>query len=393
MESASPHSDHGSPRRTEARVFGLDFLRGAAIGGVVLAHASVVLYPHLPPWYGLIGHGGFYGVELFFVLSGFLIGQILLREGAQLGAAKNVAVFYVRRWLRTLPLFLLFLAVNVVLELAVRGHSLAAGEVLQHGFFLRNLTGLHMSFFLESWSLAIEEWFYLLFPATLWLGLKLQKRFDVAFLCAAAAFFVFSTALRVVSAGDPQADWSSWQRMTVLFRFDALMFGIGAAWVAERFPLPWRKWRTLCAGAGTLLLLALYATLWRVTEQGFAFGPDDFFARTFRFTFVSLGFALLLPWCSGWQLRRETPVSSAVRRVALWSYALYLVHLPLFALAAHLASADQQPSLARAVLAFGAQLAVAILVSALLYRFFERPITRLRERAAPAVARLFGAGG
>ena len=393
MQSFTPEPDHGSARRGRGRVFGLDLLRAAAIGGVVLAHASVVLYPHLPPWYGLIGHGGFYGVELFFVLSGFLIGQILLREGVQLGAAKNVAVFYVRRWLRTLPLFLLFLAVNVVLELTVRGHSLAAGEVLQHGFFLRNLTGLHMSFFLESWSLAIEEWFYLFFPAALWLGLKLQKRFDVAFLCAAAAFFLFSTIARAVSAGDQQADWGSWQRMTVIFRFDALMFGIGAAWVAERFPLSWRKWRAACAGAGALLLLALYATLWRVAEHGFAFGPDDFFARTFRFTFVSLGFALLLPWCSGWQLTRETRLSLAVRRIALWSYALYLVHLPLFALAAHYTAADRQPSLARAVLAFAAQIATAVLISALLYRFFERPITRLRERAAPAVARLFGSGG
>jgi peptidoglycan/LPS O-acetylase OafA/YrhL len=281
----------------------------------------------------------------------------------------------------------------VVLERVVRGHHRAAGEVLEHGLFLRNFTGLHISFFLESWSLAIEEWFYLFFPAALWLGLKLQKRFDVAFLCAAAAFFLFSTIARAVSAGDPPAAWDSWQRMTVIFRFDALMFGIGAAWVATRFPSPWRKWRTPCACAGTLLLLALYASLWRAAEHGFAFGPDDFFARTFRFTLVSLGFALLLPWCSSWQLTRETPVSIAVRRIALWSYALYLVHLPLFAVAAHYAAADQQPSLVRALLAFWAQVLAAVFVSALLYRFFERPITRLRERAAPAVARLFRSGG
>ncbi|MEP6956537.1 MAG: acyltransferase [Chthoniobacterales bacterium] len=379
-----------APPLAAGRIFGLDFLRALAITAVVVAHASVVLYPHLPPWYGLIGHGGFYGVELFFVLSGFLIGQILIRQGAQLGRGGNVAVFYVRRWFRTLPLFLLFLALNVWLESALRHHQLAPAEVLQHGLFLRNFAGLHITFFLEAWSLAIEEWFYLLFPAALFLGLKFQRRFDVVFVSAAVAFFLFSTVARTLSALQPAAEWSSWQRMVVIHRFDALMLGMGAAWIAERFPAAWRKRPTLWAAAGALLLLVLYASLWRVAERGFAFAPDDFFARTFRFTLVSLGCALLLPWSSRWQLARETFASRTVRKVALWSYALYLVHLPLFAVAVHYASADQQPTAARALLSFFAQLATAVFLSALLYRFFEKPITRWRERTAPAVGRALG---
>ncbi len=391
MPATSPSSSEtGRGRERTGRIFGLDFLRALAISGVVIAHASVLLYAHLPPWYGLVGHGGFYGVELFFVLSGFLIGQILIREGAQLGTASNVARFYVRRWFRTLPLFLLFLGVNVWLEITIRGHRLSATDVVQQGLFLRNFAGLHIKFFLEAWSLAIEEWFYLLFPAALWVGLKLQKRFDVAFLCAAVAFFLFSTVARMISATNPHAEWSSWQRMVVIYRFDALMFGIGAAWIAQRFPAAWRKRQALCASAGVLLLAGLYASLWRVADHGFAFAPDDYFARTFRFTLVSLGCALLLPSCSRWQLARETCSSRAVRSIALWSYAIYLVHLPLFALAAHYASADQQPTAARALLAFSLQIASAVFLSALLYRFFEKPLTRWRERAAPALARSLG---
>ena len=83
------------------RVFGLDLLRAAAIMMVICAHGFVVLYPHFGQALGLFGHGGFYGVELFFVLSGFLIGQILVRSGNDLGRAGNVAFFYVRRWFRT----------------------------------------------------------------------------------------------------------------------------------------------------------------------------------------------------------------------------------------------------------------------------------------------------
>ncbi|MGZ5552646.1 MAG: acyltransferase family protein, partial [Chthoniobacterales bacterium] len=116
-------------RESSARVFGLDALRAAAILFVVLTHSFVVLYPHMPPWFGLLGHGGFYGVELFFVLSGFLIGRILLRREDDLRRNEQLAIFYLRRWFRTLPLFWLFLLVNVVLELFLHSRHLSAGEI------------------------------------------------------------------------------------------------------------------------------------------------------------------------------------------------------------------------------------------------------------------------
>src|ERR1700730_16180708 len=122
----SPASRH----RPTDRVFGLDLLRAAAIMSVICAHGFVVLYPHLVGVLGIFGHGGFYGVELFFVLSGFLIGQILIRQGPALDRAANVAVFYVRRWFRTLPLFFLFLAINVWLELQFRQHRVSFSGAL-----------------------------------------------------------------------------------------------------------------------------------------------------------------------------------------------------------------------------------------------------------------------
>ena len=370
------------------RVFGLDLLRAAAIMSVICAHGFVVLYPHFGSVLGVFGHGGFYGVELFFVLSGFLIGQILIRQGPALGRAADVAVFYVRRWFRTLPLFFLFLVINVGLEYQFRHHRVGFAETLSHGFFLRNLTGFHMSFFPESWSLAIEEWFYLLFPAALWLGLKVSKRFDGVFLSAAFAFFAFSTVARMLAATDPAATWSEPQRMVVIYRFDALMIGVFAAWLSLRFPAWWRKYRLLSAIAGAVLLLAMYATLWKIENHQLAFGDDSYFARTFRFTLVSLGFALLLPWASAWKLTRENYCSTAIRRIALWSYGLYLVHLPVFMIVTQWAFPDSK-SLLRALTSFTLQIGGAIVLSALLYRFFESRCTRLREKAAPAVAGIF----
>jgi peptidoglycan/LPS O-acetylase OafA/YrhL len=380
-----------TPRPAD-RVFGLDLLRATAIMMVICAHGFVVLYPHFGDAIGIFGHGGFYGVELFFVLSGFLIGQILIRQGLALGRAGNVALFYVRRWFRTLPLFFLFLLVNIWVELQFRGHRVGLTEALSHGFFLRNLTGFHMSFFGESWSLAIEEWFYLLFPAALWLGLKISKRFDAVFLSAALFLFAFSTVARTFAASDPAAIWPQDLRMVVIYRFDALMIGMFAAWLSVRSPAPWRKHRILCALGGAALLLAMYATLWKIENHHLAFGDDDFFARTFRFNLVSLGFALLLPWASSWKLVTENFSSTAVRRIALWSYGIYLVHLPVFQIVTHTVFHGESLSLAQALASFALQISGAIVLSALLYRFFEAPCTRLREKAAPAVAGIFPCG-
>jgi peptidoglycan/LPS O-acetylase OafA/YrhL len=177
--------------------------------------------------------------------------------------------------------------------------------------------------------------------------------------------------------------------MVVIYRLDALMIGMFAAWISIRFPKRWREHKTLSAVAGSALLLAMYATLWKIAQGHLAFGDDSFFARTFRFTFVSLGFALLLPWAAGWKLTKENFCSNAIRRIALWSYGLYLVHLPVFWIVTRSVFRDSEKSPFQAIASFILQIGGAILLSALFYRFFEAPCTRLREKAAPAVAGIF----
>jgi peptidoglycan/LPS O-acetylase OafA/YrhL len=93
------------------RLFGLDLVRALAIILVLLSHSRNLLISFYP---GLdfLKAGGFFGVELFFVLSGFLIGGILIKDiqaGFDFGILKN---FWKRRWLRTLPNYYLFLIIN-----------------------------------------------------------------------------------------------------------------------------------------------------------------------------------------------------------------------------------------------------------------------------------------
>ena len=90
------------------RVFGLDVMRASAILLVLLGHATV-WFASFVPVFNIGCLGGYFGVELFFVLSGFLIGSILLRWLIDPGSTTTLFDFWRRRWLRTLPNYVLFL--------------------------------------------------------------------------------------------------------------------------------------------------------------------------------------------------------------------------------------------------------------------------------------------
>jgi peptidoglycan/LPS O-acetylase OafA/YrhL len=201
-------------------------------------------------------------------------------------------------------------------------------------------------------------------------------------------FFLFSTIARMIEAPHAYAHWPDWQRELVILRFDALMIGVFAAWISVNYARVWYRSRWVVAALGVIILFAMYATLWRITDHHLEWSADSYFARTFRFNLVSLGFAMLLPVASSWQLARETFASTAVRRIALWSYALYLVHFPVFQIVAKYTPARWTSSFAQGIAVTALQFAAVIGISALLYRYYESRCTHLRERVAPAVARL-----
>lgn len=354
---------------------------------MLFGHVQKVFYPHFP-LLGLLGHGGFIGVELFYVLSGFLIGDILLGLGPRLRSGATLGWFYVRRWLRTLPLFWLFVAVNVWLLWHLQHRIAGSAEIASHALFLRTVVANHISFFPESFSLATEEWFYLLFAAALYAGLKLRLGFGPTFLGAATAFYLFSTIGRCLSADHVGAPWFDWQRVIVIFRFDAIMTGVLAAWVAQRFPEFWKRNATRLAILGAIVVVAVYASLWRVRNGEFVSAPDDFFARTFRFNLLTLGFALLLPFASQWTVEVETPLTTAIRKTALWSYSIYLVQGPIIRLVDAHCFPGWRTSIVQASATFALQVVLTFVISAVLYHWYESPITRLREKFRPAAAKL-----
>ena len=94
-----------------ARIIGLDLVRAAAIAMVLLAHMSELTGARWPATW-VFRVGGLIGVETFFALSGFLVGGILYRS--LVGGTFSLPRFWRRRWLRTIPAYLFFLALNVL---------------------------------------------------------------------------------------------------------------------------------------------------------------------------------------------------------------------------------------------------------------------------------------
>jgi peptidoglycan/LPS O-acetylase OafA/YrhL len=209
---------------TEGRDFGLDVLRASAIAMVMVHHGvSVKGLPVL----GAFGTG----VDLFFVLSGFLIGRIYFRS--RLAPSFSLMSFWQARWLRTLPPYFAMLAIYSWLE-GFPGSSYLV--------FLQNYTGIGGLGI--SWSLCVEEQFYLLFPALALFMDRLVPRRLVP-----ATLFITTLAplgLRLWLASTPGGLPAGWWFQTHLHA-EGLAVGVSLAWLAVEAPgSSRRRSRSMC---------------------------------------------------------------------------------------------------------------------------------------------------
>lgn len=350
----------------QSRVFGLDLMRATAILLVVFWHSADVLRDAVP---GIALPPHVDGVDLFFVLSGFLIGGILLRYAgmSQVPWHLRLLDFWQRRWLRTLPNYYLFLALNIVLVLWGCCGGLINHNAWVYALFLQNVWKPVDLFFWESWSLVVEEWFYLLFPLLLF-GIHAATGVAVkrSFLGLALLFIVAPMVMRFELAEDTPSLWHMEQglRKLMITRLDAIGWGILAAWCHARFPTAWSvaRWPLLIAGTMTILGCAI------------AYGHDLLvFSATHYFTLNALGMAMLLPALTAWT---RTPLwGRAITFISVTSYALYLVHQPVRCFFNRWFALEQEAGLLLPLVLYWS---ACVALSWLVWRFWERPFMALR---------------
>jgi len=361
------------------RQHGLDLVRATAIAAVMLYHANnMMLVPSPAP--GLISFG-WMGVDLFFVLSGFLIASQLLKPWA-IGAKPDYGRFFARRALRTIPAF----AVVVMLYFAVPQLREMPGiqPFWQFATFTENLLfdPTVPKAFDQVWSLCVEEQFYLLFPlALIFVAFRPSARKTVAVLLfiLVAGVFVRSFLWLAYVANKPfdVHSQSNWQAYVALIyyptwgRLDGLLAGIALATLKIFRPSVWRGF----VGRPNLLLAAGLAGA-GISIMLFGGQISPFVGVAIGFPLLSASVALIVAAAStgrGLVGKYRVPGGQALATAA---YSLYLTHK----MAYHAVQAWIAPALgATGYAALALAIVVALLMGVILYWAVERPFLILRD--------------
>ena len=365
---------------------GLDTLRACAIALVFMYHYG--LFVDGPNPFGALAWIGWTGVDLFFVLSGYLISNQLFAGWAR-GQHLSVARFYARRAFRTLPIFWWVLAAYALFPAAMGGKPPVAWW--RFLTFTQNIGLQPGTAFSHAWSLCVEEQFYAVLPLVLaaaaWLARRrvpLTRAHGWALMGALVAAGVVARGVlwqRYGREADGHSDgYMPWIYYATLCRFDEFIPGIAVA-MLKNFHRP--AWERLMARGGVLSALGAAAVATMLTLAHFFYDIDGygwgFFMTTFGYSLVALSFSLLVAAALSPATRILQWRLPGAGRVALWSYAIYLSHKPLAMFLGHRLD-PALPGAARLAIITAACLAMG----ALLHRLVEAPFMAWRDRLVPS---------
>ncbi|MBC7881129.1 MAG: acyltransferase [Anaerolineae bacterium] len=353
------------------RIFGLDLLRASAISLVLIDHAAP-LYEPRPQFLDVFG---FLGVEMFFVLSGFLIGGILIAQFEERFTPNDIWNFWIRRWFRTIPNYLLFLGIAMFISYKHGNLFNGVNDIWKYFLFLQNFSWKQSDFFTISWTLAVEEWFYLLLPLLLFLRSRLTKESKQAtLLMTILSVVVAVTAVRCAYVYWLDPAWDNEVRRIVVLRLDALIYGVFGAYLVRYHEQFWHRERYTSFIVGTGLLVSCIYAYFELSLD------HSYFGRTLLFSAVSLAIFCFLPLLNTWSSSSKSPIAETVTCVSLWSYSLYLSHREILGLVMSIRERFLHNSGVNTLLFSMLYIALSLILSWLCFNYFEKPTTRLREQ-------------
>ena len=374
------------------RSFGLDCLRGASIVIVLLNHALIGFFfstgrLRFEGVLGAVSAFSVIAIEWLFVLSGYLIGAMMIRSfDSGVSFWSSAKDFWLRRWFRTLPNYYLFVLINIFV-VSLGWHN----GVFDYSFlyFSQNLYKEEISphFFGESWSLALDEWFYFLMPillGSLYFVRKLEnrQRFFIAALLLIAAPMV---ARLLHPATMDFLDWDAKIRRITLYHLDATGWGVLAASVNKWCPLWWRSMKRFKAICGIFLMLLGLVFVASFFDEYLAGILGRKSVGVWCISLMSIGTFLIMPWLTQ-NFEGVSGVSVVVERLSMYSYSIYLSHYPLiFAFLYFFFFFLDTPAGDLFFVIMGWIFSVFFL-SVAIYHGFEGPVANLRERFTKRVA-------
>lgn len=346
------------------RNFGLDLLRSISIWLVLLQHLGINILKLSPLKIGGIG------VEIFFVLSGFLIGRILFKElDKGLGARRTLYNFWIRRWFRILPLYYGVL----LLKLIAIDHSIG-WNILYYIFFLQN-NFFGIDFYHVTWSLVIEEWFYLFVPVFLLLVKQLSKS-KTRILVSCFVFIGFVNIIRffyVYNWDIPYVGVNS----NFPFRFDSLFLGVILAYLQLYLNQYFKKLQEIKIFVTGLFFFLIYLMFFYFLNYYENKIDDSLLIRTAGFFILPFTIALMVPYVTGLNFYTEKSrinrlIYNFITNTSLLTYSIYLLHPLVFTFIAQFC----QFILIKILLS----ITLTYILSFIVYQIYEKPILQLREK-------------
>ena len=364
------------------RIFGLDLMRATAILFVVGSHALWV-FPELEgSFVTLLRWSGVMGVEIFFVLSGFLIGRILFRIFTNDHfKTKHLTYFLIRRWFRTLPNYYLVLTINILLVLFI-GRDLPESLPSYFGFIQNFNFGMDI-FFTESWSLPIEEFAYVLGPLLFYLVLlpkwKVSKKKLFLWTTLGIVLFFILTKIwyNLQTSPNTLEFWNINLKAVVIYRIDAIYYGVLAAYLALVYPEFWKRNTLLLLFLGMILFIFIHGFIsvlgWNTHEQ-------PFFFNVLYLPLCSLSIAMSLPFFS--RLKRvPKSILKPITFISLVSYSMYLLHYSIvLQMMRYFSASEEYSAFQKASFSLG-YLVITMGLSYLLYRLYEKPMMDIRDKS------------
>jgi peptidoglycan/LPS O-acetylase OafA/YrhL len=354
------------------RSFGIDLIRSLSI--------LIVMFRHYRVTDGF--NFGFYAIEFLFVISGYLIGQILLKEFYYNDkiTLDSVGRFMMRRWFRILPMYYFAILLKFIFMPEI------GWNILFYIFFLQNhFYGI--DFYPVTWSLVIDEWFYLGTPIMLYCFMKLFGSAKAKVLAFLVFVVVSINLLRWLWVQYTDAGFETLVG-NVPFRQDTLLIGVMAAFVKMHYRQVFDWFNTRIKFLGLMALFIGYVYLMFLIRGDESNPADDHiddyvWTRTWNFSLCALIIATTLPYFENsvyaFKQKWLQPLNQLVVTGSKISYALYLFHLEVLQAFTWLFPEVAEIRWLRNILC----MAIAILLSYWLYQWIEKKFLILRDKYYP----------
>jgi len=291
------------------RKIGLDILRAIAVILVLFRHSKLENNP--------LAYFGWLGVDLFFVLSGFLIANILFNEYRQKGQI-DIKRFLARRAFKIFPPFYIFVFSTLLFHFLYNAESPNWNLLLSELFYFQNYRS---GIWLHTWSLAVEEHFYLVFPVALFFLIKYRLITNRSLVIGTLLSLLILSLLLRLNISYPHRNDAYFLFFQTHMRADGIIMGILLAYLHN-----FTKWLDLLLKRKRLLFL----TSILLVLPGFYYIGGSFFMNTIGLTLVNLGFMLvvLLVWYAEKHMEdRFKILFKPAAFIGINSYSIYLWHL------------------------------------------------------------------